>query len=265
MAWIYITLARTLDHVYVFAMDQRILEIHARNSAASNVFKDPRYKDVLVQSDIEFDSDIGSAKAQALALTLDRPPKFKGGFVIGRHENADLLLSDRKVSATHCFLAVNKEDGTVQLHERSTRGSMIDGKRHKDMSFDIKGLTQIIIAGAWFSIVIPSRGVYQDQYERNAKQATQEWAGAAVLEEFLPSISAPMDTALPETFGPYRTTSIPLDSWNKIAKRQVVVKERKLFTLTTFEDGTGQREVRAWKKLRQVEHVSSNDMTGLAT
>lgn len=89
-------------------MDNVILSLHPVTNAARNVLKNPRNANLLVQVEVNSNDDAASqGEASALSLTLDRAPKMGTNFVIGRHQEADIVLTDPAISARHCVISVS--------------------------------------------------------------------------------------------------------------------------------------------------------------
>ena len=224
-------------------MDTCILKLHSENESAKNVVQDPRNKSVLLQDD----------SLSALAFHLNR----SGNIRFGRDKSSDVVLTHPRCSTEHGFISVN-HDGTPMFHDSSSNGTTIAKRlcNHKAMKLEDGML--ITIAEASFKIEIPQRGVYQQQYEHNAKQATLPWAQKAL--EDLPLTSGSTNTVLSEILGPYKTTSTPLDQWRTGVRREVAKKGSSLFVLKRFDANTGLawRERRAWNVITDSkrQHVS---------
>ena len=228
-------------------MDNTIFTLHPTTDAALDVLKDPRNANLLVRVDPKSNDDAASpGETSALSLTIDRAPKIGTNFVIGRHQDADIVLTDPAVSVRHCTISVS-DTGTPVLHEQSTNSTLINGKHCNHQSFEIQNGMQIDIRDAKFDIRVPWRGDYQQDYEYKARRANEKRARTPL--ESLPSKSAPTHTVLVQTLGPYTLTNTFIDSFklggSELGKTEIVRKDHSFFTAKRFNRrGLGQRELR---------------------
>ncbi len=241
-------------------MDSIILTLHPITDSAKDVLKDPRNANLLVKVDVTSNDDIASqGEASALSLTLDRAPKTGANFVLGRHQDADIVLTDPAISARHCLISVD-EKGVPVLQENSTNGTLINGKRYRKQAFEIKNGMQIDIRDAAFGIQVPWRGDYQDNYEYKARRAKESRAKTPL--QALPSQSAPIYTTLEEVLGSYTLTNTLINSSklasNEVSRTEIVRKGRSFFAAKRFHrQALGKRELRAWEKIidHKINHV----------
>lgn len=244
-------------------MDNIIFTLHPLTDAAWNVLKDSRNANLLVQIDAHSNADVASlGKASALSLTLDRAPKKGRYYVMGRHDDADVVLTDPASSARHCLFSVS-DKGVPVLHEQSTNGTLINGKHCNNQTFEVQNGMQIDVRDAAFTIRVPWRGDLQQEYEYEAKRAKESRAKTPL--ESLPSQSAPFNTIWAEQLGPYTVTNTFIDSLKivnkEVGRTEIVRRGRSFFAAKRFNlKGFGQRELRAWEKIMdcKIEHVSSS-------
>ncbi|KAL8788252.1 MAG: hypothetical protein Q9213_001772 [Squamulea squamosa] len=240
-------------------MDNIIFTLHPLNKAAWNVLKDSRNANLLVQTDAHSNADAASlGKASALSLTIDRAPKRGRYYVMGRHYDADVVLTDPACSARHCLFSVS-DKGVPILHEQSTNGTLINGKHCNNQIFDVQNGMQIEIRDAAFTIRVPWRGDLQQEYEYKVKRAKESRADTPL--ECLPPQPAPVDTTWVETLGPYTLTNTFIDSLKlankEVGRTEIVRKGRSFFAAKRFNrKGIGQLELRAWQKIIdcKIEH-----------
>lgn len=244
-------------------MDNIIFTLHPLTEAAWNVLEDSRNANLLTQIDAHSNADAASlAKTSALSLTLDRAPKRGRYYVMGRHHDADIVLTDPASSVRHCMFSVS-DKGVPVLHEQSTNGTLINGKHCNNQTFDVQSGMQIEIRDAAFTIRVPWRGDLQQEYEYKVKGAKESRAKTPL--ESLPPRSAPVDTAWVETLGPYTLTNTFIDSLKlankEVGRTEIVRRGRSFFAAKRFNrKGLGQRELQAWEKIIdcKIEHVSSS-------
>lgn len=232
-------------------MDNIILTLHPVTDAALDVLKDPRNANLLIQVDASNDDAASQGKTSALSLSLDRAPKRGTDYVIGRHHDADILLTDPASSARHCMISVSGK-GVPVLHERSTNGTLVDGKHCNNQSVEVQSGIQIDIRDAVFEVQVPWRGNSQQDYEYKARRANESRAKTPL--ESMPSGSAPIHTTWAETLGPYTFTKTSMDNLKlghkEVARIEIVRKGRSFFAAKRFSlRGLGEREIRAWKKI----------------
>ncbi|KAL8856883.1 MAG: hypothetical protein Q9178_006472 [Gyalolechia marmorata] len=240
-------------------MDDIIFTLHPLNKAAWKVLEDSRNANLLIQTDVHSNADAASlGKASALSLTLDRAPKRGNYYVMGRHYDADVVLTDPACSVRHCLFSVS-DKGVPILHEQSTNGTLINGKHCKNQTFDVQSGMQIEIRDAAFTIRVPWRGDLQLDYEYKVKRAKESRPDTPL--ESLPPRPAPVDTTWVETLGPYTITNTFIDSLKlgdmEIGRTELVRKGRSFFAAKRFNrKGFGQRELQAWKRILdcKVEH-----------
>ena len=237
-------------------MDRTIFTLHPLTDAARDVIRDPRNAKLLVQVDANSNDDAAPG-GEALALTLGRPPKRGKTYVMGRHADADIVLTDRASSAQHCTFSIDGK-GIPFLHEQSTNGTLINGKHRNNQTFEVQNGTQIEIRGAAFNIRIPWRGRLQTDYEYEVKRA-KELRAETPLEPLF-SRPAPIETTLEEKFGSYTFTNTRIDSLRlgneEVSRTEVVRRGSSLFAAKRFNKGCGGRELRAWKKISGLDHVN---------
>ena len=235
-------------------MDYIILILHPVTDAARQVLQDPRNAKQLNYNDV-----VSPGEASSLSLSLDRAPKRGTGFVIGRHDDADIVLTDPSCSGRHCIISV-ESNGTTVLHEQSRHGTLINGKLYKHQDFEVQSGIQIDIRDAVFNIQVPWRGIYQEAFEYNAKRANEVRAETPL--ECSVSKSAPVRTSLVETLGPYTLTHTFIDSFKladkEMARTEIVRKGRLFFAAKRFNrEALGCRWLRAWKRILddKIQHV----------
>lgn len=91
-------------------MDNIILTLHPITDTAKDVLKDPRNANLLIKVDATSNNDAASqGEASALSLILDRAPKIEANFVIGRHRDADILLTDPISSIRYYLILVGNK------------------------------------------------------------------------------------------------------------------------------------------------------------
>ena len=244
-------------------MDNIICTFHPTTEAACEVLRDPRNADLLIHVNVKSEKKVAPpAKALALSLTLDRAPKTGATFVIGRHPEADIVLTNPASSARHCLITVSNK-GVAVLHDQSTNGTWINGKHYINETFDIQSGMQLGILDAAFDIRVPWRGESQGDYEYKAMRAKE--SRAATPLEAIPPRPAPTRTPWVETLGPYTLTNTFVDGLklgNKEASRtEIVRKGRSFYAAKRFNSEIWrQRELRAWEKINnhKTQHVSSS-------
>lgn len=226
-------------------MDNIILTLHPVSDIAQKVLQDPRNGHQL------YNDGVSQGKASALSLSLDRAPKRGTTFIIGRQDDADIVLTDPTTSARHCVISID-DKGTPTLHEQSRHGTLVNGEQYKNQSFEIQSGTQIDIRDAAFCIRIPWRGRFQGDYEHNVRRAKQVRAETPM--ECPTSRSAPIHTSLVETLGPYTLTYTFIDNFKlgnkELSRTEMVRKGCSSFAAKRYNrEALGQREIRAWKKI----------------
>ncbi len=238
-------------------MDNIIFTLHPSSDAAQNILKDPRNTDML-----HYDG-IPQGETLALSLLLNRPPKTGTNYIIGRHNDADIVLTDPSSSARHCIISVS-DKGIPVLRDQSTNGTLIDGVHCNNQSLEIINGMRIDIRNAVFDIRVPFRGQDQEDYQYNVKRANQKRAATPLLSSCLQP--APSHTTLVETLGPYTLTHTMIDS-TEMSRTEIVRKGRSFFVAKRFNrQGLVQREVRAWKRIvdNKIQHVGFS-VLGLLT
>lgn len=228
-------------------MDKIILTLHPLTDAARDVIRDERNAKLLVP------------KGEALELSLNRPPKRGETYVMGRRDDADIVLTDPASSARHCTFSID-DKGIPSLHEQSTNGTFINGtfiNGNKD-SFEVRSGTQIEILGAAFTIHVPWRGTHQDDYEYHVRRAKESRAKTPL--EPLSSRSAPIATTLERKIGSYTITNVLIDRSRlgraEVSRTELVSKGKSLLAAKRFNTGFENRELRTWKKISGLPHMS---------
>ncbi len=251
-------------------MDKPIFTLHPVTDAALDVLKDPRNANLLVQVDPKGNDNAASpGETSALSLTLGRAPKTGTNFIIGRHHDAEIVLTDPAVSARHCTISVS-DLGVPVLHEQSTNGTLINGKHCNNQSLEIQNGMQIDIRDAAFDIRVPWRGIYQQDYEYEARRANESRARTPL--QSLPSRSAPTHVGWVEPLGPYTLTNTFIDSLKlkrrEVSRTEIVRKDRSFFAAKRFNrEAVGRQELRVWQKIidHKLEHVCLNVCLPLIT
>ena len=217
-------------------MDNIILTLHPLTDAAKDVLKDPCNANLLVKVDATSDDDAAfQGEASALSLTLDRAPKKGANFVIGRDQNADILLTDPAISARHCSISVD-EKGVPVLRENFTNGTLINGKRYRKQTFEIQNGMQIDLLNAAFVIRVPWRDDYQDNYEYKARRAKESRAKTPLQAS--PSQSAPIYTTLKKALKSYTLINTVINSSKlisgEVSRTEMIRKGRSFFAAKRF-------------------------------
>ena len=238
-------------------MDKSILSLHPITDGAWHVLKDSRNANLVMQVSEEHDQDAASpGESLALSLTTDRAPKAGSKFTIGRHADADIVLTDPEASARHCLTSFDAQ-GIAVLHEQSTNGTYINEEKCQDQTFEVKNGMQIRIQDVAFEIRVPWRGTSQKDYEYNAKRARETRA----LTPF--EISSPRlnnYTALVQMLGSYTLTNSCIDSFKvnntELWRTDIVSKKGCLFAAKRFSaEGAAWRELQVWKKVMERKHI----------
>ena len=131
------------------------------------MLKDPRNANQLVQADVNSNNDANAQGELVLSLSLSRAPRRGSDFIIGRHRDADIVLTDPVSSTRHCIISIN-DKGVPSLRDQSTNGTLINGKICSNQIFEVRSGMQIEIGDATFDIRVPWRGTLQEDYEYKA-------------------------------------------------------------------------------------------------
>ena len=240
-------------------MNTIICSFHSLNSEAAKILEDPRNADLLSSESLA-SSDAGmSIGSSALTLTLDRAPKTGTDFVIGRHEDSDIVLYSPTSSSRHCTISVD-DRGAAVLHEQSKNGSVINGKLCKASSVVIHDKMQIEIRGALFLIRVPWRqGTDQADYAYKARRY-RETREVTPLDS--PAAPTAVHTAWVETIGPYEIVGSAINklqvAGTEIGSIELARKGGSWYAAKKYKmPGLGRRELHFWKRFRNtIEHVS---------
>lgn len=239
-------------------MDQTICSLHPLSQEANTIIEDPRNVDLLRSGGSTKEDTRSHPEGAALSLTLDRLPKMGSDYIIGRHEGADIVLSDPACSVRHCTVSVDSE-GVAVLHEQSKNGTIINGKVCKGYSVLLYDKMKIELRKAVFLIRIPWRqGSDQADYAYRAKRVKESRAATPLLDS--PSISAPVHTAWVATIGPYEMVGTSIEKIQagrkEIASVVLVRKGCSWFTAKRYkEPSLGRREIQIWKGTHHIKHV----------
>lgn len=217
-------------------MDNIIFTFYSVIDAALNVFKDRRNANLVIRIDSKRNDDTAVlGEISAFSLTIDRASKIGTNFIIGRHKNADIVLTDPAVNARHCTISIG-DTSVLVLREQSTNGTLINGKHCNHQNFEIQNEMRIDIRDAAFDIRVPWRNKYQQNYEYETRKANKKKARTSF--EFLPSKSTLTYTAWMKTLEPYTFTNIFIDSFklrkNEMNKIEIVRKNHFFFVAKKF-------------------------------
>lgn len=249
-------------------MDLTICFLHPLSQEANIIIEDSRNVDLLCLGCSTIEDARGSLEGEgaALSLTLDRMPKKGSDFVIGRHEDADVVLSDPTCSARHCTISVDCE-GVAVIHEQSKNGTIINGKLCKGDSVALCDKMKIELQKAVFLIRIPwRRGPAQADYAYKAKRVNETRAATPLLDSS--SIAAPVHTAWVATLGPYEMVGTSIEKIQagrkEIASVELVRKGCCWFTAKRYhEPALARRELQIWKGSHHIKHVGHMSISSL--
>ncbi len=239
-------------------MDLIICSLHPLSQEAKTIIEDPHNSDLLCLGGSTEEDSRCHPEGAALSLTLDRIPKTGSDFVIGRHEDADVVLSDPTCSARHSTVSVDYE-GVAVFHEQSKNGTIINGKVCKGSSVALYDKMKIGLQKAVFLIRIPWRqGSDQADYAYKAKRVKEYRAATPLLDSG--SIAAPVHTAWVATIGPYEMVGTSIEKIQagrkEIASVELVRKGCSWFTAKRYkEPALGRREIHLWKGTHHIKHV----------
>lgn len=227
-----------------------IFALHPISADAKDILRDPRNK--AMSDDLSIEEDQFS-----LVFSLDRAPKVGTGYVIGRNNQSDIVLSDPESSARHCLISISNE-GVPKLHEQSSNGTYIDGVCRNNETVEIIHGMRIGIRKALFDVWVPWRGQEQEEYEYNARRARERRARTPLDFRASFAVVDPCRTAIVQKLGRYELTNITV-AHRLRTKCEIVRRETSFFTGKWFRSRDGAaREVKVWSQIKRLgrSHVS---------